>query len=221
MHFRKDLIHGKGCDGAQPQCKPCSKSRNPQKCTYKRLREETLQRKQSCWPCRYAQIRTGRLHDTSSRNSRRSKRVRNRFTIGIIDLSWQIQRCDAVRPCCCTCKKSGRDDCDYEADIADRRRWQRDNEGNLHEIEPALRHPSTRYQPKIALGKSENALVLPCPSSRNTTYTVMSSLHFPRTPSSPLRENFSKSARIALEDIENKYAFALSHVSLNDLNLKL
>lgn len=71
------------------------------------------------------------------------------------------------------------------------------------------------------LAKSLACFPVSAPSSERDFYQVNPSLSFPSTSPEPFKDSIIKNPQVPLQDYDDPFAFALSGISLDDLNLNL
>lgn len=101
--------------------------------------------------------------------------------------------------------------CVYETDTPDRRLFQRANNGNLHEIQPVLQYPDIS-SPSVPIGGFDHATLAMFLSTQHNFFSPHEGFRKPSIIRNPL---------ITIGDIDDPYKFALSEVSLGDLDMAL
>lgn len=133
------------------------------------------------------------------------------------------KKCDAVRPSCTTCRIAGREDCDYASGPIDKRRFETDNEGDLYPIELDVEYSIESNESLIAENPAESATLMPViRTSVSPPSDFFDPAMFPSSSTSAhFPSNIVQNPPPLLLDVDDPYAFALSNVSLDDLNLRL
>lgn len=128
------------------------------------------------------------------------------------------QRCDAVRPFCGPCQGSPKDACVYERGPLDSRRFERDHEGKLHEIQSTV----IKYPLVADLLPPLSPVDAPGDIQQFSAFGDISSQHF-FIPSFDafLIPSIIRPPSLSIDDNDDPYKFALSEVSLTDLDMEL
>lgn len=129
------------------------------------------------------------------------------------------QRCDAVRPLCGTCQVSRCTEaiCVYEVVSKDQPIIKFRHLRDIKRASSSLSSSQESEEPAEAL-----ALISGVKSeSQSYSYKVNSAVSFPDVTSDPLRSCILDNPLSSLTDFGDPTAFALSRVSLDDLNMRL
>lgn len=130
-----------------------------------------------------------------------------------------LQRCDAVRPSCDACTTAGKDECSYDSPPLTECYFRRGGTRTLLREDKTVRHTKSAHESRISSALAQE----PANSSSRVHSSTNLSLEIPYRDStypylgSPTKSSFPLSSG----DESEPYAFALSDISLNDLNMTL
>lgn len=219
------------CDSASPRCGPCSRARQQLDCVYdatqpSRKKRDPLKKGAACIPCR------------------RKKKVSIIYAMQADQRLTRIKRCDAVRPYCNTCQLANKEhECNYEDDVPTAARpidpkprkfrhftYEKTSGTGKYtaDVDPCNSSDSSASQdeePSLTLA-SLAAPSEPEPSDSDSagqpfllsTTPLTSDAFSLDFPSPDLMNSFST---LRLADTPDPLAFALSDVSMDDMNMNL
>lgn len=128
----------------------------------------------------------------------------------------KIKRCDANRPVCGTCKISRPTDsvCTYEFKCDDSR-TPKDSEDALSASASSRRSEEPSQSLTLSSATNHDKTLHP------DSFRINSAASFPDIAADPLKPHIISNPWLSLSGIDDPSAFALSQVSLDDLNMRL
>lgn len=126
-----------------------------------------------------------------------------------------LKRCDATRPVCYTCQTAGRHNCAYASDVAYQNN---DDESSQQIIQPNAETSNGTQDIYILEKPVESGFII---GHRSPTLPSSFADHSILALSSSNLYSSKFVLNLISHDINDPYAFALSGVSLDDMNMKL